>query len=314
MSGIDAWPAVGVVVCTRDRPQLVRRAVASVLSQDYPGRLECLVVVDDGSPTPADDLADCREPHAARADRVLTVVANGRQRGLAGARNTGVQRSTAPLLAFCDDDDEWLPTKLTAQVRVLREHPEASLVATGITIVTPQGRMDRPAPEVVTLPQLLRSRVAAIHPSSFLLRRADLVDLGLVNESVPFAYGEDYDLMLRLSRRGPVVGVPDCLTVVHWDRLSFFNANWEAVAAGLSYILDTFPEFDGDRIGRARIRGQVAFACAALGRRREALRWARLAWRDDPRQLRSYGAAAVAARLVGADRLVERVNATGRGL
>ena len=39
------WPSVGVVVATRCRPHLLRRAVESVTRQDYPGPLRVVVVV-----------------------------------------------------------------------------------------------------------------------------------------------------------------------------------------------------------------------------------------------------------------------------
>lgn len=147
------------------------------------------------------------------------------------------------------------------------------------------------------------------------MRRSDLMErFGGINEDVPHSYGEDYDFLLRASRYGSVVSVQAPLTVVYWDRLSFFSARWESVAEGLSYIHDSFPEFSSDRRGRARLRGQVAFARAAQGRRRDAVRWAGRSIADDPRQLRAYGALAVAAGVASPDALLDRVNRTGRGL
>jgi GT2 family glycosyltransferase len=50
--GAGGWPAVSVVVATRNRPELLLRAVTSILGQSYPGDLECLVVFDQSQPTP----------------------------------------------------------------------------------------------------------------------------------------------------------------------------------------------------------------------------------------------------------------------
>lgn len=302
------WPAVTAVVCTRNRPDLLARAVAAILAQDYPGTLECLVVYDNSTAVPL----DLGELPAARSVRVLE---NLRTPGLAGARNTGLLAAQGELIAFCDDDDEWRPGKISAQVGLWRQRPEAALVCTALTIVTAQGSVVRVAPAVVTREQLVRSRVAELHPSSFLIRRTDLLErAGLVDEQVPFSYGEDYELMLRLARLGPIATVPEPLTTVYWNRQSHFSTRWEGIAAGLTYLLERFPEFDRDRTGRARLRGQVAFAHAADRRTALALRWALATLRDDPRQLRAYAALGVACRLVSAETLLSRVNARGRGL
>jgi glycosyltransferase involved in cell wall biosynthesis len=102
------WPSVSVVLPTYQRPEPLRAALDSVLQQDYPGRLEVLVVFDH---TPPDlTLEQLGSP---RQVRVLT---NARQRGLAGNRNTGILAAESDLIAFLDDDDTWLPGKLTRQV------------------------------------------------------------------------------------------------------------------------------------------------------------------------------------------------------
>ena len=300
------YPLVTAIVCTRDRPELLRRAVSSILSQDYPGELECVVVLDQCE----DDLSVPDLPSGRR----LRVLPNARVQGLAGGRNTGVAAAEGELIAFCDDDDEWLPGKVRAQVELLHRRPDAAIVATGMSIVTEQETVARVPPEEVTLADLLRSRVVGLGSSSFLLRRADLIDAGGVDENVPMSYGEDYELLLRMAHRGPILSVPSLLTIIHWDRLSFFTTRWDGISDGLGYILAKYPEYGSDRVGRARVRGQIAFAHAAAGRRGRAVRWAAATLRDDPRQLRAYGAIAVASGVVRAESLLERVNARGHGL
>src|SRR5690606_16150193 len=99
-------PKVSVVMATRDRPQLLRRAVSSVLAQDYDGPIE-IVLVYDG--TAIDALSDLELPTGC----TLRAVGNDRTPGLAGARNTGILTATGSLIALCDDDDEWKPSKLS---------------------------------------------------------------------------------------------------------------------------------------------------------------------------------------------------------
>lgn len=302
------YPPVSVVMATRDRPQLLRRAVEAALHQDYPGVIQCVIVFDRSEPVPLDlgELAPGRE---------TLVLRNMRTPGLAGARNTGIEAAAGELIAFCDDDDEWHPTKLRQQFDLLSQRPDAAVVATGIRIVTDDAVVERRAPASIGFADLLESRVAEIHPSSYLLRRDLVLDtIGLVDEELPASYGEDYEFLLRAARVGEIACVPDPLVNIYWNRPSFFAARWDSIAAGLAYILERVPEFADAPRGRARIEGQIAFALAARRRRREAFTWIGRTLRNDPRQLRAYAAIAVALRLVSAGWLVRRVQATGRGL
>lgn len=302
------WPAVTVVIATVDRPELLRRAVRSVCAQDYDGDVEVLVVHDRTAPRDVGVATD-------RADRTLRVIANHRTPGLAGARNTGILASDRELVAFCDDDDAWEPAKLRAQVLLWRAHPEAAAIATGISLHTAQGRREHLPPERTDVAALLRSRVLGLHPSSFLIRRADLTGaIGLVDEQLPHSYGEDYDLLLRLADAGDVYAVRRPLVHVDWARTSHFDGHWDAVSDSMTYLLAKFPQFGCSRRGWARIAGQIAFAHAARGRRRLAVRWAARAVSRDPIQLRAYAAGAVALRLISAEWLLDQVRRRGRGL
>ncbi|MCU1474288.1 glycosyltransferase family 2 protein [Amnibacterium sp.] len=308
MSEHTTSPAVSVIIATRGRPELLRKAVSAALSQDHAGTVEVLVVFDQVA---VDELADVVVP----AGRVLRTLTNARTPGLAGGRNTGILAAAGELIAFCDDDDEWLDGKLAAQLRTWAAVPDAALVATGIRIESAGGSHVRLPPARATFADFLDSRITEIHPSTFLLRRSDLLGgIGLVDEDLPASYGEDYDLLLRAARLGPVVSVVEPLVVINWKRTSFFAGRWEGIAAGLSYLLRKFPEFADTPRGTARIAGQVAFAHAALGRRAEARAWAVDAIRNDRRQLRAYAALAIAAHLAPPALLVDLVNRRGRGL
>src|SRR5690606_35465850 len=136
-SGTDGtgWPEVTAIVPTRDRPDLVRRTLRSITGQDYPGVLRTIVVFDNDDPdhTLADD--DPRRP--------VRVMANTRSPGLAGARNTGILAASGELVAFCDDDDTWLPGKLRRQVEVLLGAPETEIVCCGIRVIYERTEAER---------------------------------------------------------------------------------------------------------------------------------------------------------------------------
>ncbi|MGH3320776.1 MAG: glycosyltransferase [Streptosporangiaceae bacterium] len=302
------WPSVSVVVPTRDRPELLRRTLDSVLEQDYPGDIRCVVVFDRCDPDKGIAVDD---PH-----RSVSVVANDRTPGLAGTRNAGILAADGELVAFCDDDDTWRPDKLRAQVTALAAEPDAALCCCGITVWYDRRSIDRTLPvRRVGLADLLRSRLAELHPSTFLLRRSALVgEMGLVAEDIPGSYAEDYELLLRAARHGPIVNVPEPYVRVLWHRRSHFARRWGTIASALSWLLDRYPEFRLDSKGLARVAGQVAFAEAAAGRRGDALRWAIRTLRASPREPRAYLALAVGSGLVRADRVLRALNARGHGL
>lgn len=298
---------VTVVIATRERPLLLRRAIRSILTQGGVSASLEIVVVYDGSPIdPLSDLDPGR--HAIRT------MSNARTGGLAGARNTGILAAGNPVVAFCDDDDEWAPDKLARQLPLL-DDSEVTIAATGVRIETFGAAHHRIPPTRVSLDDLLRSRITELHPSSFLIRASSLRgELGLVDEDLPASYGEDYDLLLRAAKLGPIAAVPEPLTVVHWDRASFFTEKWRGIVDGLSYLLDKHPEFRRSSTGQARIEGQIAFAYGAFGSRGSARKWSHRAIRHDPRQPRAYLALLVGLRVLSAERVVTTLNRRGRGM
>lgn len=110
---------VAVVIPTTGRRSLVR-AVKSVLDQDTHDALEVLVVWD--APSPAFSLRqslglDGEERIDSPGKRGLREFFTGGGLGAAHARNMGVENATSEFVAFLDDDDVWLPTKVSAQLR-----------------------------------------------------------------------------------------------------------------------------------------------------------------------------------------------------
>lgn len=298
-------PDVDVVIATHDRPVLVREAIAAVHAQDYPGRIRCVVVFDRSDPD-----RDLERDDVGRSTRV---VVNERSPGLAGARNTGVLAGTSELVAFCDDDDVWLPGKLRRQAALLQVGGPATCV-TGIEISydgTTTARV--PSEEDLTLRNLVRHRVMEAHPSTVLVARDALeTRIGLVDEAMPGSYGEDFDWMIRAARAGGFHLVPEPLVRVRWGG-SQFSRQWRTIVDAIDYGLAKHPEFSEDPQALARLLGRRAFALAALGDR-DALPCAVRAARARPQEARAYLAAAVALHLVSADRLLHAAHRRGHGI
>jgi glycosyltransferase involved in cell wall biosynthesis len=304
---VQALPSVSAIVATRDRPELLKRAVASILNQDYEGQLECIVVFDQS------------EPHPIALDvppRLLRTIVNDRTPGLAGARNAGVLSSSGDLVGFCDDDDEWLPAKVRLQVEELLVHPAADVIGSGIYV----SRGGRDFPRVppngeMTLDDLIRSRRMEVHAGTILARRSAFLEtVGLVDEMIPGSYAEDYEWILRAARVAPVVTLRQPLARIYWNRPSWFVGRWQTLASALQYLLGKYPEFSRDRVGLARVYGQIAFALAASHQHAQARRYAWRSFQRDPRQPRLYLSLLVSLRLLHPNVVVRIAALLGKGV
>lgn len=207
-------PAVSVIIPVYDMEAFLPAAIESVLAQTLPADAIEIVVVDDGS----------RDRSAAVAARYAPRVRCVRQenRGLPGARNTGIRESRAPLLQFLDADDRIMPEKLERSLAVLERDPGSGLVYTGCTLVDeagaplPQHGWSRREGDV--LPDLLLGNL--IHTHAAVVRRSVVEAAGGFDESLTSV--EDWDLWLRLGLDG-----------VHWRCLDVPLAEYRIRDAGM---------------------------------------------------------------------------------
>jgi len=302
-------PSVGVVIPTRgDRPGSLAAAVAGVLDQAYSRRLQVVVVVDAGGASVEQVAEQVGSIGSSRGS--VRILPNRQRPGLPGARNSGIAALETELVAFCDDDDLWLPGKLAAQAAALAEEPEADFASCAIEVEYGSRRVPRLAGTArVTRDHLTRSRMMMVHSSTFLFRRGSI----WVDESAPGGQNEDWDLALRAAWRHPIVHVDRPLVRVRWGA-SQYVMKWADRIAGLDWMLARHPELAADAHGAARIYGQLAFSHAALGHRREAARWALRAFAARRSEPRAAVALAVAGRLVSASAVLSLLNARGHGI
>lgn len=296
---------VSVVIATRNRPEMLRAAIAAVRDQTYAGPIEILVVFDQ---TPADHtLAEVGE------DRTVVVLENlERTPGLAGARNTGILAAQGEYVAFCDDDDVWLPAKLQRQLELIGS---ALTSVTGIEIEYGDHRARRiPDAATFTMRNLIRDRLMEAHPSTVLIRRSALLGpVGLVDEDLPKSYAEDFDFIIRALQAGGVSIVEEALVIVRWGQ-SMFSRDWGTIVAAIDYLIDKHAVIREDRRALARLYGRRSFANAALGNRREAMRDVGRAARNWPLEKRILVTVPVACGFVSANTMLDAAHKRGRGI
>lgn len=128
----DLPPEVSVVIPTRDCLAYLPAALSSIEAQGL--RSFEVLVIDDGS---LDGTAEWLGARASAVPWLRVIAAAGE--GPSAARNRGIAAAHAPLIAFLDADDVWLPGKLDAQLAFHRGRPEVLLSFTDYLHVDPSG-------------------------------------------------------------------------------------------------------------------------------------------------------------------------------
>jgi glycosyltransferase involved in cell wall biosynthesis len=206
----DTEPLVSVVLPTYDRPEFLADAVRSVLDQTY-DNLE-LIVVDDGSPEPAEAKLE-QLSYDGLTD--LTVIRHHENRGANVARNAGIRAATGTYVAFLDDDDFWLESKVERQVETFqRANESVGVVYTGTLIINDDE-------EIVaeTVPRIrgdvtkdfLRGEQVAGSFSKVMIRSSLIDRAGLPDERFPS--WQDREWYLRLSQYCKFEFVDEPLTI-----------------------------------------------------------------------------------------------------
>ncbi len=200
-------PEISVIIPTYNRGNLIVEAIESVLAQTY-SDFE-IIVVDDGS---TDDTAAKLQPYL---DRVRYAVQ--RNRGVAVARNTGIQLAQGEFICFLDSDDLWEPGKLEAQLRFANDHPECALISTEICGFNGEKRalgQNKSASYDIRNGLVVEHLLFGnwIQTSTVMLRRKVLDQVGWFDEDVG-QFGEDWLLWMRIASRFPVHFLPEPLVL-----------------------------------------------------------------------------------------------------
>ena len=205
---------ISVIIPTFNRPLETKRAITSVLYQTY-GDFE-IIVVDDGSDQSQRDALQPLRPH-------IKYISHEKNRGVSASRNTGLESSKSPFVAFLDSDDYWLPNKLAVQIAFFNKNPEALACQTNEVWIrqgkriNPKVRHLKPSGDIFE-PSL---KLCLISPSAVMLKRSLLNEIGFFDEDLPVC--EDYDLWLRITCRYPVYLIDQNLVIKtggHDDQLS----------------------------------------------------------------------------------------------
>ena len=219
---------VTAIILTHNRPQLLKRAVESVLSQTYKD-IEC-IVVDDAS-------EESSESYCGNLGIRYIYISPIESKGGNHARNVGIKASRGEYVAFLDDDDYWLPTKIEKQMELIVNKGCGAVYGKMIIEeVTEAGDVvmkENPFPSL-DFQGDIRERILYEHPtttSSLIISRSMLFEVGLFDEKLE--YWQEYELLIRIAQKGPIYMVEEPVFVYRMNtnekaRLSNKYYGWRA--------------------------------------------------------------------------------------
>lgn len=206
------YPLVSAIITTHNRLSLLPRAIESVLAQTYPN-IECIVVSDastDGT------IEYC----LAHKDIHFVDIPKEESKGANHARNEGVKVAKGEYVAFLDDDDYWLPTKIEKQVALIKEK-KCDLVYCGAMIerILDGGEVEYYERLQLEEAQGDLSRYILQHivvlTSQVLTQKKAVINAGLFDEKVRF--WQEYELTIRMAQNGQFYFVNEPLIVYRFD-------------------------------------------------------------------------------------------------
>jgi glycosyltransferase involved in cell wall biosynthesis len=207
-------PKISVILPVHNRADVLPRAIESVLDQEL--REFELIVVDDGS---TDDSAQVAQSFG---DDRIQLIRLDHNRGGNVARNQGIRAAGAPLIAFLDSDDRYLPNKLAWVAAEFERRPKLDLLVDSFIKVQPPGARkaevvrrnpvidDRELFRTALFTRQLWKATPAIS-----VKRDIALEAGLFDETLRRL--QDFDFLIRVSDMANCASTDEVLWVKYWD-------------------------------------------------------------------------------------------------
>ncbi|KAF3885341.1 MULTISPECIES: glycosyltransferase family 2 protein [Nostocales] len=252
---------ISVIIPVYAAEKYIAATLQSVLEQTYKN-FE-VIIVDDGSPDRSIEI--CRQ----FTDSRIKII-HQENRGLAGARNTGIRHAKGEYLALIDADDLWLPEKLEKHIEHLDKSPDVgvsfSLSAFINEVGQPLGTYHLPKLSGITPPYLLCHDPVG-NGSAGVYRREVFESIkfqdnihGFVEDfyfEERFRMSQDMELLLRIALQTPwqIEGIPEALTLYRVID-GTLSCNWfkkiEAWEKVIERVSSYAPELMAQRANQSR--------------------------------------------------------------
>jgi glycosyltransferase involved in cell wall biosynthesis len=224
---------VAILVRTKDRPQLLQRAIASVMDQTFQ-EWHVVIINDGGDSSPVEAII---KTHGINAK--CTIIHHDKPQGMAAATNSGISKSNSTYIALLDDDDTWEPTFLAETIDILEAagpHSPLQGVATytnqvfeilqADSIIIKRKERYPLQPHFISFANLLVEN--QFTNLSFLYRRSALDAIGNYNEQLKLF--DDWEFNMRFALQFQIALHPKFLANYHM-RLNTSGSNANTLAS-----------------------------------------------------------------------------------
>ena len=263
----DDNPLISVIIPTYKRPEIVERAVKSVLNQTY-DNIELIVVNDH----PGTDLS-----HIDKMDSQVELINHEENKGACKARNTGIEAAEGEYIGLLDDDDEYLEDKIQKQVNQFQQLPEEyGMVYSGVEevengeIVNKKIRAGRKflsrKREGWVYQELLRGNM--IPAPTVLVKKECFDKVGMFDPE--FESSQDLDMWLRISREYKIGKLDEALARYHLDGEDRISENSDKKIQGKQKILEKYGE-DIQKSPQARLAVKTELETYKLQKKLDSL-------------------------------------------
>lgn len=198
---------ISVIIPTYNRHHLLQKAINSVLTQSY-AHFE-IIIVDDCSTDGTEHFVK------SLSDKRIRYIKHEQNKHASASRNTGIELSRGEFIAFLDDDDQWLPTKLEKQLELLKQSPmSTALIYCWMDYITQSEQIIasvRPTLKGNVFHHVLDQQRIGGCPT-LLIRKSVIKDCGTFDEAL--LRGNDGDFIRRICLKYEVDLVPEVLVKV----------------------------------------------------------------------------------------------------
>ncbi len=226
---------VSVVITTYNRINELRRAIKSVIQQSYKN-IEIIVVDDNVDNSISKQVKSIIEEFN---DERIVLKRNEKNLGGALSRNVGIQAAKGNYIAFLDDDDEYLPTKVEKQLKLFKESNDnkLALVYCYCNAVLNGKVIRKYNYDYVGNCLYNAMRICIAATSQWMCKKECLIDVGMFSD-VPCK--QDSTVIIKLLAKGYNVDrVPETLSLYHEENIPRISSkNPQKRIKGENLLLD----------------------------------------------------------------------------